>query len=346
MPSSRFQLFSRNVPPPFQSLAEAAHALAKDPDILRRAVGLNLIYDHRVSDQRATHFLTYLQGKLGSTSLTADDLFNQIREYRKVLVATRPTETFDQYPASECNFVRKEREMAHVCNVSRKVAHISRSSAIYPGVGRAMGALGMGKRAYAEEEVNITLESRVKRPGRVPELVRALLHLFAEYQKDSPWHPVWVACWKQFESSTLADRPSSWLEAVGIPSEPNPSWLMLLRYPSSICLRVYRPTQFEAGIFHYHFPSSPYTELDDGGCAMQLFDASSYNDILLSEFVHPEVSFNLSHWEAAGSQFQRADKGSYESLMSYRGRHHALMCLKQGSERVLDWMPSATVLDE
>ena len=75
---------------------------------------------------------------------------------------------------------------------------------------------------------------------------------------------------------------------------------------------------------------------------MHLIENGPVEPLLVSEYVHEEIEFTSDHWFAAEALFERALVNSYQSLMSYRRRHHSLLGVAYGEKKVKKWMPNAT----
>ena len=357
------QLFSRPVPPDspaFEELAEAVHKLAKSQNESHRAVAINLIHEHRVSEERARLFVEFLKTRPGVSRIDEANLIAGLAEYRRTVVAKKPTESFGEHPKSSLNYIDPASlpDLLHVCNVTRKLTQITKDSCNHKSVSDALGSMGLPTQEMKPDEVDIKLRYRMRDTSRRFIFVEQLLHLFDLYRKANAWNPIWAASWDHFNSTSIQGIPSSWLEAVGVPCDSGPSWLMLFRYsypskpsdpsnprpsdPPNRREMLYRPTQLEAGIFPYHFPSPDCAKLKDGGHTMHLIENGPVEPLLVSEYVHEEIEFTSDHWFAAEALFERALVNSYQSLMSYRRRHHSLLGVAYGEKKVKKWMPNAT----
>jgi hypothetical protein len=323
--------------------AKSVHELAASEAEDDRALALNLIYDHRVSTQRALHFLTFV----GSGNPTAENLKNALATYRRELVAKAPGQTFSEAPEKSMNHVSKAQDLVHVCNVTKKLIHITNSGLMSDDVANALSQLGMGKRALeSATTIDNFLQPRLRDAEQKAEFVNNFLILLAEYRKISPWNPIWTATWDHFERVSIQDEPASWLESVGLQCSSGPDWLLLLRYQSNEMGAIYRPTQLEAGNLAFHFPSPPCAQCSVGGHPIHFGFQAPPPGVLISDFVHEETDFLPEHWRKAGSRLERADANSYGHLMSYRRRHHALLCAEYPEGRVPDWMPDPVKLPD
>jgi len=214
--------------------------------------------------------------------------------------------------------------------------------------------MGLPTQEMKPDEVDIKLRQRMQDPRRRFIFIDQLLTLFDVYRMANAWNPIWAASWDHFNRASIQGIPSSWLEAVGVPCDSGPSWLMLFRYsypseppdPSNPRERLYRPTQLEAGIFPYHFPSPKCAELKDGGQTMKLVENGLVEQFLVSEYVHEEIKFTRDHWIAAEALLECAVVNSYQSLMSYRRRHRSLLGVIYGEQKVKKWMRNACVHEE
>lgn len=341
-------LFGRPVPNEFRPLFELVRKMAGSEEEKARAIGLNLIHDHRISEARARHFTNLMK----SAGAGTNELMQALDRYRREWIARLPDATFQHDDNSpNCVFdlapetgLRSDLELVHVCNITQKLLKITD-----PAVRRSFPSLGLGGR-YPESEavVNDRLRTNLQGPERQASFVAAFLAFSEMASANNPWHPIWAASWDEFDRVANRSRPETWLEAVGLPCPPVPNWLMVLRYRVSDAKRVYRPTQLEAGAFPWHFPS-PETKLPPvrGGHPMNLTNggaAVQASGSLPSEFVHAEIRFAPEYWAAAGFLLRPTTAPTSGFLMGHRRMHHLSLCEEYGPEVIRRWMPDATKL--
>jgi hypothetical protein len=68
-------------------------------------------------------------------------------------------------------------------------------------------------------------------------------------------------------------------------------------------IRLFRPTQLNAGWYAHHFPSPPQATVEMGGHTMFLGhdDGRVTSPPAVSEFLHQQVDFRIGNWTAGGS---------------------------------------------
>jgi hypothetical protein len=339
MPEDDWPLFARPVPMQLRQLANAVHNLAISETEGDRALPINLIYDHRVSPERAKHFLAFIHKRLGVIPVSIEALQNALASYKRELVAGAPGETFGEPPEKSKNHIAESKDLVHVCNLTQKLIHITNSVLMTSEVRKALQRLRIGARALVSAgAVDQLLQPRLRDSLQKRDFVVDFLNLVGKYRRIAPWNPVWAVTWEHFEHACANAAPSGWLESVGLQCSSGPEWLLLLRYPSDQAGLLYRPTQLEAGSLAFHFPSPDCAELDRGGHPVHFGRHASPDRGLISEFVHAEFDFSVDHWIAGGSLLERAAPNSYRALASYRKGHHDLLCSQYGEKNVTAWM--------
>jgi hypothetical protein len=337
-------LFCRPIPPPHDKFADAVYQLARSPKEQLRAIGLNLIYDHRVSESRANHFVSFVLKQAGSAKPTEQSILNGLRDYRREFVAKSPELSFDEGRDKSLNYIEQTTDLVHVCNVTSKLIRISNYTFGNPEIGNALTRLRLGKRGLNSPiAVDEELRPKFASDNGRSSFVDGFLDLLNVYSKIVPWNPIWLADWPAFDLTVGETVPSSWTESVGLPCAPAVEWVMVVRYPASAMKRLYRPTQLEAGDFPYHFPSPPCAECKVGGHPMNMGNPASGR--LLSEFIHTEIPFANRNWKEAGLRLGSTPLNrKYDVLMTYRRRHYELLTDSYGFEPVHSWMHDPTQL--
>jgi hypothetical protein len=270
-------------------------------------------------------------------------LIDALDAYRRQIIALEPDQTFDAKPQNQNNRVAASRELLHVCNVSKALRRISTYAqsttlSFVRARARLFDALATGSAGFpnfqaVDEKLAPLADSTRKR-----EFVERFLEVQNEYRLIAPFHPVWAADFNDFADAGVWHSPTGWVEVNGLQVTTDFTWLMLLKYPSSAVPRLYRPTQFEAGSYEYHFPSPPCVTLDRGGFAMPLNTPPPYTKRLISEFVHHEIEFSVSHWDDASAKLGSASRGAYRNLIEYRIRQYQLLQDCFHPDQIADWM--------
>lgn len=334
-------LFGREPTDDMGPLYRLARKMAGSEDEKIRALGLNLLYDHRIGEERGRAFLRLANGAVESGDVQT--LMDALRAYRTTWIARLPDETFAHPQDNRENHVfdlAPERgldpdlELAHVCNISAKLAQIRD-----PAARQRVARLGFGRGA---REVSAVLETLRGDAVRQRRFVEGFLQALELNRQTAPWHPVWAAGWDEFEQAIDPGRPESWMEAVGLQSPGEPQWLLVLRYRVAEARKLYRPTQLEAGSYAWHFPS-PQCSWPPlrGGHPINLGNARTAvrNHRLLSEFVHAEIEFKPEHWERAGSLLSPTNGPTPGILMEHRRIHYFQLCEAYRRDEVRQWMP-------
>jgi hypothetical protein len=338
MSSNGTQLFCRPCSARLEKLGALIAAMASSANEAERALAKNLIWDHRVTDERAEKFFEFLENEWTNWSASPQEFRNGLFAYRRRLVAANPA-AFEELPASISNLITGTHELVHVCDVTAKLMLMTDGRRTSPEFEAAKLRLGRGAAAFARvDDVDKLLVTVVSNARRAERFVDAFLAMVVAYQRISPWNPTWAAVWQQYEPTKVTGSPNNWLEVVGKQAPQEPHWLLLLRYPSTGVKTLYRPTQLEAGDFPLHFPSPPCAPLEVGGIAMQVGPDASSIWRILSEFIHTEVPFERDHWEATGIMLAQTTVSSYDSLSTYRRRHLQVLRDGYGDKNIDDWV--------
>jgi len=334
-------LFGREPPSELIHLDRVVREMAGSASERHRAIGLNLMHDHRVGEERALAFGRLANGS--PASLDPDRLIGILQEYRREWIAQLPADTFAHPSANKENHVfdlapraglKPDLELVHVCNVTQKLIHIQD--------GAVLARLGYGQRTYPNAAaVNGLLDTLRRDMPRKRSFVERFLSMLDLYRSRAPWHPVWAASWDEFAQLMDPASPESWLETVGLQSPPEAQWLLVLRYRAGDAKQLHRPTQLEAGGYAFHFPSPKCARPPlRGGHPMNLANARPPGRAskLISEFVHAEIGFDLEHWVAAGELLASTTSATPGVLMDHRRIHYLQLCEEYKRARVRRWM--------
>ena len=312
-----------------------------------RAMARNLLCEHRLSAERLAAF------SASAGELTALDRVQlALEEYQAVDV--RPSIGVGLLPA----YARPENENnsvelppgAHIGTV----LDLTRLGRVYA---EAKATFRLPEfQAYAVtdprdySQVNDFLGTRLNDSVLKEPFLKALFRACTRYRNriEERVHPTWVAEWKSLEPFLDPNKPERWLRAVGVPRDC-PVWLAVLRYPvedSKREIRLFRPTQLDAGWYAHHFPSPPQAVLSSGGHTMFLreFDHGGKEEInrLVSEFLHAQVDFTIGDWHRGGSLVAFTHQSVTGVLEEQRKAHWLLLQASYGAVGVRGWMPEAS----
>ena len=264
------------------SLTRLAEACTRDPEQSIRAIGWNLLRDHRVSDARAEHFL-----EVTRQPTTASDLKRALGDYHYNWVCRQPAETYLSRARNSLNFVADgdlsmNMPLATVINVSGWIAQLRDTVRDGPRLEQIF------------DEVAV-----VGTPTR--RIADFLSALFAVVNVARDQRPVWAARLSRFRRAIDRARPATWNAAVGVWRRQG-SWQAVVTYPRRSVQEVIRPTQLDAGFYQFHFPSPPVVATASGGITMAICDMTDRMP-LVPEWIHPPIDFDADHWLAAGGLF-------------------------------------------
>ena len=153
--------------------------------------------------------------------------------------------------------------------------------------------------------------------------IAATLDMLNADRKKHAYQPVWAALWDEFKPHL--DHPNGatrWRQALGLKPEPHPCWYAVLTYTVAEVGSLYRPTQFEADWYPYHFPSPLGVPVWLGGCTM---DCSGEGERPLTEYVHQQIDHTPEHWTLAGRHVKLAQMQDPLGFQEQRRRHHELL---------------------
>lgn len=307
----------------------------------------NLLCEHRLSAERFVAFSS-LAGPL-----TAFDRVQQaLEEYQTAEV--RPLITSGLQPAyaraaNENNAV----ELPAGSHIGA-VLDLTRLGRVYAEAKATFKAPEFRSYAVTDprnySQVNEFLAERLNDPANRDPFLKALFRACARYRKriEEQVHPVWAAEWESLRPFLDPDQPARWLRAVGVPRE-NPVWLAVLRYPVANrkrAIKLFRPTQLDAGWYAHHFPSPPQAVLSSGGHTMFLRESVHGDNEevngLVSEFLHEQIDFTIGDWRRGGRLVAFTHQAVTGVLEEQRKVHWLLLQSFYGAVGVHGWMPECT----
>jgi hypothetical protein len=260
-------------------LQRLALACTREADASTRAIGWNLRCDHRISHQRAEHFLT-----TSSHPGSPRELMRAMVDYFRDWVCRDPDQTYLSPVLNARNLLAKSKvpadlELAHVLNVTSWVDRLSS----VPKLGDRL------RMALA------TLDVATSPPDEIGRFLEDLFHGINAYRDR---RPVWVAAWPEFERLIDLAVPETWNAVVGVWRNRG-ALQVVLRYPVGSVVQLVRPTQLDVGYYQYHFPSPPRLRVAWGGFAMALRRVEP-DARLVPEWLHPPADLSVAQWNAAG----------------------------------------------
>jgi hypothetical protein len=312
-------IFGRDTMAPHGRLGDLALECTHESEESLRAIGWNLLCDHRVSESRAAHFYE----ETGQPD-TVDKLKKAMVDYHKEWVCTKPHDTYLSRRLNGHNFVSmsklpKDLELANVLNVS---SWLTKLRAKLPSLSQQLeGEL----RSLEQPETAIT------------QIETFLDTLFAAINANRDGRPTWVARWKDFERSIERASVGTWNAAVGAWVRRG-SWQIVLRYPLSTVTELIRPTQLDTGLNQYHFPSPPFPRATRGGFTMLLRELSQTTP-LISEWIHSPIDLKVDYWTAAGRLCAEIQDNAVPRLRLFRSQHRERLARRFLTE-VTGWLPA------
>ncbi len=301
-----------------------------------RAMGVNVRYDHRISEERLQEFHGYI-----TPACTEDALQRAFKKYHEDRVRPRRNPDFILPHLNGQNLVASYRRpvpliRALALNGLKDVFQAARGTndvfAFFPS-------------RPDEKSVSEWLDGELlgQSDAKIRRFIEATVKELDSARRKQAFQPVWATLWHHFTRYD-ADPAERWMEALGISWEPAPQepgdpvparWVVLLKYTVGEAGTLVRPTQFDAGWYAAHFPSPDGVEVDEGGHPVDLGDAKPPLDVL-PEFIHLEITHAPDHYYRIG----RTEKPARSGLPSRRRLHHdRLRSFYADRMDVYRWMP-------
>ncbi len=300
----------------------------------------NLLSEHRISDQRFLDF-----SKTAGELLSLTHVRVALETYQSTRV--RPLLRSGDSPAytrsdNANNAVRLPRGV-HLGTV----LDLTRLGRVYAEAKFAFRMPEFSAFAVTDPrdhtQVNEFLSMNLEDESRRRSFLAAAFKAISRYRRriEDRLHPTWAAEWGSLLPYLDAARPGLWLQAVGVPRE-DPVWLAVLRYPAknrSREIKLFRPTQLDAGWYAHHFPSPPQAAVEKGGHTMflELDDGFRLGPPPVSEFLHEQVDFTIGNWNAGGSLVGYAGRPS-KGLSDRQRRGHLGFLKSVYGQEVSLWM--------
>ena len=266
-------VFGRETSEPHGELARLIDELLASISSADQAIGWNLKFDDRVSEERAAHFYQFMD-----RPATVDGLKNCLQQYVKFIEDNNPLDSYLN-SHNQINIVNQVRRFtaAHVYNVSAAAYRVNtQTSKDFSGV-------------------ESMIEQFLRAPARNENSIASYLNeLFLEDYKLRKNRPVWITQWSNLKKHFIPLDPDALNSAVGL-SRAQRSLQLVLCYPAQD-LQLVRPTQLDIGFFQNHFPSPAVLPANLGGFTMSLRNLKGKGLPLLPEFLHPPRNFTIEDW--------------------------------------------------
>ncbi len=300
-----------------------------------RAMARNLLGEHRWSAERLRAFLAS-----DGAFLSPAEIEDKLKKYQEKEVRTPIGSALGPAygrPDNSNNSVRMPAgtELGTVIDLTR-LGHV------YAEAYREFGLPefeSFPDHDRSPSSINQFLKVRLESPGSRSTFMRALFMARRKYLGSKAHRvifPTWTADWADLQRFLAPAAPERWLEAVGVARETG-VWIAVIRYSADRGkLRLFRPTQLEAGWYPHHFPSPPVAH--GGGGFTVFLDSATPATELVAEYIHSEVDFTCEDWESGGSLVGFTGRPVGGDLAGARANHLQLLVNKFG-ESVSEWMP-------
>lgn len=298
----------------------------------------NLLCDHRISEDRWRHFLSSRQfASAGDLTASVSDYYLREIVPAKLDPSHQPGVRAFERPENQINEVRLPpgAKLGTVVNLTRLGRVLQ--------AGRRPFRIPQFERIEVENALNPDALNRVfldylSDDSRRTAFLKALLKAARLYNRrlELSLRCTWAADWNTLSGFLVKNNPQRWLQAVGVATE-TPAWLAVFKYSVADLvkrgIRLFRPTQLDAGWNAHHFPSPPPAPLPVGGHTMFLGlghgDPSGFG--LVNEYLHAYLDFDIKHWEAAGSLVAPVLTAQGD-LLKQRASHKDLLQQHYGAE--------------
>ena len=301
-----------------------------------RAMGVNLLYNDRISAQRSAIFHKYV-----TPSCLPEALQREFKKYHEERVRRRRDPDFILAYLNGNNLVTAYRRPTPLIRVL-----------VLNGLGDVFQAASQRNQIFeyfptkpTEDKISAWLDEELlgQNDAKTRQFVAAVLGEMDAERKKRAFQPVWTTLWDHFVTLEK-EPPERWMEALGISWEPPEPiagkpvarWVVLLRYTAGEAGTLVRPTQFDAGWYAAHFPSPEGADISLGGHPVDLGKAVLPAG-LLPEFLHLEITHKPDHYYRIG----RTENPARSGLPLRRHLHHQrLREAYLPKMDVYDWMPS------
>jgi hypothetical protein len=325
---------------PIHPLAASLAAMATSGVPELRALSKNLIYDHRVTNERDASLQRF-----GAMPWSTNDLQRAVVRYQHAKIRTRRLPEFVYSAVNGVNIVSGNGQLSRF-NRSIPLARILDLNGLLPIYQWARSNEIEPFASWLPWPVNDKMMAQVldatlngTSPDDIETFITAVLSALALYSSTQAYQPVWCTTLADF-SPFLDHGPDRWLEVLGVPPRGIGRWIIILTYPLRVAGTLVRPTQLDVGWdARGHFPSPPEAPPWRGGHPMDLAGQAGFRR-LLPEYIHRQIRHTNQHWIAAGRRLGITTRPSRCPLPVARRAHHELLALNYGPT-IYNWMPSS-----
>ena len=310
-----------------------------------RAVAINLRCDHRITPDREREFMSFLNNEQ-----SLSDALKSYYKYR-IKLNDKPDFILPNLNRENCVFGFSETE--NLIGTKEQLVNVLSLNGlihVFQACVEELEDFGFNERRGFEKPNTDELNSdkgfgdwlnrmlKNASPGKQENFVKSVFDLMNYYKnkKEGYYNAIWVSKWDDFEPF-INDGANVWVQVLGVKRDMG-TWQIILKYPVGAAEKIVRPTQLESGDYAYHFPSPENTPKKNGGHPMNLGIKKSL-ELLLSEFVHVQIDYDISYWVDAGRKIDVITENSCE-IGVLRQNHFNLLVKKYG-DPIRKWMPDA-----
>jgi len=305
--------------------------LTRSRDTAHRAVGFNLMHDHRVTRPQERKLRRYTGARPDATGL-----LDGLETYFQKRIRKARGPDYLKRAINRHNFIPTATGTTAGIHGDTELVRVLDLSGLREVFLRAKRRRKF--RIFADSEVDRNfsrwLEMQLKRgPVEVRRFVGTVLAALDYDRRKYRFQPTWATPREDFEPAAGggADR---WLQVLGLKKSSFPRWLIVLKYSARDAGQLVRPTQLDAGASENHYPSPPQAPLETGGYTMDLRTRPAAGR-LVREYIHQQVDHPIAHFVEIGEAVGARTGG----LRVQRKNHHRLLVREHGTG-VRDWMPT------
>lgn len=325
-------------PHPYDDALTAMRASTAD----EKAVAINLMHDHRVSQERERAFDAFVKHPC-----TAFGLRKALKDYFEKKVRQRELPHYVYRDVNAHNLlnghpgtrplIKPDTKLVRVLDLNGLKRVFNWAQIEGDRRGKYPRRWGLTFSRFPPDmndgKVMDFLDEKMGRS--VEDFVSTILDVLYVHGKleKKPYQPAWATAWAAFKDY-VNEGPDRWLQVLGM-DKPSPCWVILLRYTVREAGTLARPTQLDGGWYQFHFPSPPAAPLSIGGHTMDLRASA---DGLLPEYVHKHIRHLPEHWTVlAPTNYGRTTAPPLPTLADQRKIHHHLLIRHYGTS-VRGWM--------
>jgi len=308
-----------------------------------RAMAVNTRYDGRVTPAREAAFRAF------APQVSDKTLRNAFKDYFEARVRHERNPDFLE-PLNQENIATLYRRPVSLA----RVVILNGLVPVYQAARQTNEVFRRFPTRPTEETVGDWLDNELRdRPEATRRsFVEATLQEMGRARLRQPFQPAWATLWDHFLLYASL-TPEHWLEALGItweardPGNPEPLWVVVLKYSVGEAGTLVRPTQLDAGWNAAHFPTPKELPAKNGERPMELpadrgghpvdYGPDVPGDFIPAEFIHAEITHSPDHFHRIG----RIEDAQPGGLATRRRVHHLRLRKFYVKEfDMFDWMPS------